>query len=308
MPPAASLSAPLAAAPGLALDRRTLLALATVYVLWGSTYYAMSVAIAGGLPPLAMSGLRFSVAGAVLLALSRATGAPWPSARQWLLSVPIGVLFFVAGNGFISIAMQSIDSGAAAVLCATMPLWTALLAGATGERTGGREWLGLALGFAGVVVLVGGTSAAGQPVHLVLLLLSPPAWAVGSLMARRLPLPPGLGSAALQMITGGVALGLVAAARGESFSSGASTDAWLALAYLAVAGSLVGFSAFNWLLRNTRPALATSYAYVNPVLAVLIGAALGNEPLGPSTIAATGLIVGAVVLVARGRSGGRSRG
>ncbi|HTM22128.1 MAG TPA: EamA family transporter, partial [Kofleriaceae bacterium] len=231
----------------------------------------------------------------------RAAGAPWPSARQWLLSVPIGVLFFVAGNGFITIAMQSIDSGAAAVLAATMPLWLALLAGAAGERSGGREWLGLGLGLAGVVVLVGGASARGEPAHLVLLLLSPPAWAVGSLLARRLPLPSGLASAALQMITGGLALGLVAAARGERFTADATGHAWLALGYLAVAGSLVGFSAFNWLLRNTRPALATSYAYVNPVLAVLIGAVLGNEPLGPSTLIATSLIVGAVVMVVRGR-------
>src|SRR5262245_57022283 len=267
MAPAAALSASMDAipTPGVALDRRTLAALAAVYLLWGSTYYAISVAVAGGLPPLAMSGLRFTTAGAVLLGLARAAGAPWPTARQWLLSAPVGVLFFVAGNGFITIAVQSVDSGACAVLVATMPLWLALLAGATGERSGGREWLGLALGLAGVVVLVGGASATGEPLHLVLLLLSPPAWAVGALLPRA----PGLSSAALQMITGCLGLGLLAAARGERFTADASTHAWLALAYLAVAGSLVGFSAFNWLLRNTRPALATSYAYVNPVLAVL---------------------------------------
>jgi drug/metabolite transporter (DMT)-like permease len=178
-----------------------------------------------------------------------------------------------------------------------MPLWAAVIASATGERAGAREWLGLAVGFAGVVVLMGGVSVGGDPVHMVLLILSPVAWAAGSILSRRLPLPGAGISAALPMVTGGAALGVVALLRGEWFVAGAPAEAWIALVYLAIFGSLIAFTAFHWLLHNTRPAVATSYAYVNPAIAVLIGAAIGGEVLGPSTLVATGLIVAAVALV-----------
>jgi len=304
VPPTASTSSfdalPVAPAPAIRFDLRLVLALVAVYVIWGSTYYAMRVAV-HGLPPMLMGAIRFVVAGVVLLGIARLRGAPWPTARHWLMSIPVGVLFFVGGNGLVAIAVTSIDSAVAAVVCATMPLWAALIATFTGERPAGREWLGLAAGFAGVVVLVGGVSAGGEPLHMVLLILSPLAWALGSILSRRLPLPDGLTAASLQMTTGGVALGAVALLRGEWFVAGAPGEAWLALLYLAVFGSLIAFSAFAWLLRNTRPSLATSYAYVNPAIAVLIGAILGGEVLGASTLAATGLIVAAVALVVSAR-------
>jgi drug/metabolite transporter (DMT)-like permease len=294
------------------LDLKLILALASVYVIWGSTYYAMRVAVAG-LPPLLMGAARFTLAGAIMLAVDRARGGAWPSARHWLLTLPVGVLFFVGGNGLVAIALESLDSGVAAVVCATMPLWTAVIASATGERSSGREWLGLVIGFAGVAVLLGGASLDGDPLHVVLLILSPLSWACGSILSRRLavaeqssatngterPAPGGLSVSGMQMATGGVALAAVALLHGERPVIDAPAEAWLALLYLTVFGSLIAFTAFSWLLRNTRPALATSYAYVNPAIAVLLGAVLGGEAFGPTTIIATGLIVGAVALVVR---------
>jgi drug/metabolite transporter (DMT)-like permease len=189
----------------------------------------------------------------------------------------------------------------AAVVCATMPLWAAVIASLTGERPSPREWLGLAVGFAGVVVLVGGAWRGGDPLYFGLLVLSPLSWACGSILSRRLRGPGGAGGSAMQMITGGIALAIVALVRGERIPASAPLDAWLAVLYLMVAGSLVAFSAYGWLLRNARPAVATSYAYVNPAIAVVVGAIVGGEMLGGTTIAATGLIVGAVALVVTGR-------
>jgi drug/metabolite transporter (DMT)-like permease len=277
-------------------DPRLWLSMAAVFVIWGSTYYAMRVAVTG-LPPLLMGAARFVVAGTVLLVVARLGGAPWPSWRDWKRALPVGVLFFIGGNGFVAIAETSIDSGVAAVVCATMPLWTAVIASVLGERPSGREWLGLACGFAGVVVLVGAAWHGADPAHLVLLILSPFCWACGSMLSRRLPGAPGAAGSALQMVTGGVALTIVALIRGEAFSVDAPANSWIALAYLIVFGSLIGFTAFGWLLRNTRPAVATSYAYVNPAIAVAVGAVVGGETIGAGTLVGAGLIVGAVALV-----------
>jgi len=299
MPAAVSAASPVRVeAPRI--DVRLLLALAAVYVVWGSTYYAMRIAVSG-MPPMFMGAMRFTTAGAILLAVARLRGAPWPTRRQWLAAVPVGVLFFVGANGFVAIAEQSIGSGVAAVVCATMPLWTAVIASATGERSSAREWIGLALGFAGVVVLVGGAWSGGEPVHFVLLIVSPLAWAAGSVLARRMPLPAGVGAAGLEMTTGGLALGVVAALRGEPLPLHATAEAWLALIYLLIFGSLVAFTAFAWLLRNARSSVATSYAYVNPVVAVVLGSVIGGETLGPSSLLAAGLIVAAVALVITAR-------
>jgi len=296
--------AAVSAAPPVRIDARVdvrlFLALAAVYVVWGSTYYAMRVAVAG-LPPLLMGAMRFTVAGVILLAVARARGAAWPTAKQWLAALPVGVLFFIGGNGFVAIAETTLSSSVAAVVCATMPLWTAVIASITGETPSRREWIGLAVGFAGVVVLVGGAYTGGDPLHLFLLILSPLSWAVGAILARRLPLPEGVGAAGLEMTVGGLALAAVAFIRGEPLPLNAPTDAWLALLYLTIFGSLVAFTAFAWLLRNTRPAIATSYAYVNPAIAVVVGAVIGGERLGPATALAAALIVGAVALVITAR-------
>lgn len=280
------------------MDPRLVLSLAAVYVIWSSTYLAMQVATYE-LPPLLMGSVRFAAAGLVLLAIAARRGTPVPPLRVWLRVLPIGALLFVGGNGFIAIAQLSIPSGGTAVVAATMPLWVGIFGVLTGERPTRREWSSLVIGFAGILVLMGGPSLAGDPLHIVLLILAPMSWALGSVMARRLP--PAIGKdpfmlPAIEMLTGGAALGVVGGLLGERLPTDASATAWLSVGYLWLFGSLVAFTAFAWLLRNTRPTIATSYAYVNPVLAVLLGAALNGEPLGATTFVANALIVIAVAL------------
>lgn len=280
------------------MDPRLVLSLAAVYVIWSSTYLAMQVATYE-LPPLLMGSVRFAAAGLVLLAIAARRGTPVPPLRVWLRVLPIGALLFVGGNGFIAIAQLSIPSGGTAVVAATMPLWVGIFGVLTGERPTRREWSSLVIGFAGILVLMGGPSLAGEPLHIVLLILAPMSWALGSVMARRLP--PAIGKdpfmlPAIEMLTGGAALGVVGGLLGERLPTDASATAWLSVGYLWLFGSLVAFTAFAWLLRNTRPTIATSYAYVNPVLAVLLGAALNGEPLGATTFVANALIVIAVAL------------
>jgi drug/metabolite transporter (DMT)-like permease len=287
-----------------AVDPRLIASLAAVYVIWSSTYLVMRIAVSE-LPPFLMAAIRFLVAGAIMLALARQRGVRWPRPREWLRTAPVGALLFVGGNGFVAMAEQSVSSGGAAVVCATMPLWIGVLSAVTGDRPSGREWLSLILGFAGVVVLMGGPSLDGRPLHVVLILLAPICWSLGSILARRdakravaagLDKPDTAMSSATQMLTGGVALAVVGLGRGETLPAHASTQAWLALGYLAVFGSLIAFTAYNWLLRNARSTVATSYAYVNPILAVLIGAAVSGEPLGVTTVVANVLIIAGVAL------------
>lgn len=281
------------------VDPRLIASLAAVYIIWGSTYLAMRIVVVD-LPPLLSAALRFFAAGAVMLAIAMRRGAALPSARDWIRVAPAGVLLFVGGNGFVSIASQSLTSGGIAVVCATMPLWMGVLGYATGERPTAREWLSLLVGFVGVLVLLGSPSLAGEPRHIALVIASPILWAAGSLWARRTRdvggVHGGVVGPAVQMLTGGTALAVIALARGERIPLDAGASSWLALGYLWLFGSLVAFTAFAWLLRNARPVIATSYAYVNPIVAVLIGAALYGEPLSWTTALANILIVGAVML------------
>jgi drug/metabolite transporter (DMT)-like permease len=282
--------------PALAMNLRLIVCLAAVYLIWSSTYLAMAIAVRE-LPPMLMASLRYSAAGLVMLAIAKRRGAAWPSAAQWLRVVPIGALLFVGGNGFVAVGEQTVSSGGAAVVCAMMPLWTGVWSALSGERPSRREWASLIVGFIGVVVLMGGPSLTGKPIHIALVLLSPVCWALGSTLARRGARSPHdiVLLSAMQMLTGGAALAIVGVARAERLPMHASATAWLALGYLFVFGSLLGFTAYNWLLRHARPVVATSYAYVNPVLAVLIGAA-ASEAFGGTTVIANVLIVGAVVL------------
>lgn len=296
-------AAPPAAPPpaGAALPR-TVLSLAAVYVIWGSAYLAMRWAIAG-FPPLMMSGVRFIVAGAALLLFLAARGAPLPDRRQWRAAAPTGALLFVGGNGFVALGEVHIGSGVAAVVVAAMPLWMALFARAAGERARPREWLGIALGFAAVALLSSGSDLRADLGSTVFLLLAPLAWAAGSMLSRRAPGGPAglLGMAAAQMLLGGIAALAVGLAVGERMSEPPRASALLAMAYLVVFGSLLGFSAYSWLLRHTRPVLATSYAFVNPLLAVALGAVLGGEPLGWATVVAAPAVALAVALAVSAR-------
>lgn len=273
-------------------------ALAAVYVIWGSTYLAMRIAVEG-LPPFLMASTRFLLTGLLMLLFLKARGAPWPSRREWLAATPVGVLMFVLGNGTVAVAEKSLSSGVAAVVCGTMPLWVAALGRFFGEKTSPREWVALVLGFGGVAILSVGGELRGSPVAAGLLFIAPVSWALGSLLARRLPLARGLMSAATQMLTGGLVMGFVSVAAGEEVPMSPPLSSVLAWVYLAVFGSLVAYSAYTYLLEHTRPAVATSYSYVNPAIAVAMGVALGGESAGVEMIVAVGLIVAATVLVMR---------
>ena len=283
------------------MDVRLVLSLAAVYVIWSSTYLVMKLAIVE-LPPLLMASMRFLAAGFVMLVIAMRRGVAFPAARDWLRVLPIGALLFLGGNGLVSIAQRSLASGGAAVVCAMMPLWVGVLGAISGEKPTKREWLSLAIGFVGIMVLMGGPSLAGDPFDVVMIICAPICWALGSVMARRLPSRVGgdpFMLPAMEMLTGGAVLAVVGLSLGERVPTSASASAWAALAYLTVFGSLLAFTAYNWLLRNARPTVATSYAYVNPVLAVLLGALLTGEPLGITTVIANILIVMAVMLALR---------
>jgi drug/metabolite transporter (DMT)-like permease len=283
------------------VDPRLILSLAAVYIIWSSTYLAIRIALVD-LPPLLTASVRFVAAGFVLLVIALRRGATWPTAREWLRVAPIGGLMFLGGNGLVSLAEQTVSSGGAAVVCAMMPLWMGVLGVLSGDKPTRREWMALVIGFVGVVVLMGGPTLAGDPLHIAMLVCSPLCWALGSILGRRLRGKAAADSfmlPAMQMLTGGVILFAVAALRGERFPTDAATSSWLAVVYLWLFGSILGFTAYSWLLRNARPVVATSYAYVNPILAVVMGAAISGEPLGVTTVIANVLIVGAVYLALR---------
>ncbi|HET7539807.1 MAG TPA: drug/metabolite exporter YedA [Polyangiaceae bacterium] len=280
---------------------RVTLALFSVYVIWGSTYYAMRVALAT-LPPFLMAAMRFSLAGLILFSVLRLRRVPSPKPREWLAAGAVGTLLLVMGNGLVVLAERSVDSGTAATVVGTMPLWMAGLGWFWGERPKAWELVGLAFGFAGIVVLNshnGDLSLRG--VDGVAVCVAPIAWAVGSLWSRRLPMPSGPMNSACQMTLAGPLMFLVALARGEHLQGPVSSESLAALGYLIVFGSLIGFSAYGFLLRETRPLVATSYAYVNPLVALAIGAALGGEQLSPRKLSACALTAVGVLVVTLSR-------
>lgn len=275
-----------------------ILALASVYVIWGSTYLVMRWVVAE-LPPMLMGAIRFLIAGSVLALIARYRGSAWPTARQWQTAAASGGLLFVGGNGLVAIAEQTVSSSAAAVACATMPLWLALFTAASGERITRREVMGQVIGFAGVLVLLGGQLSSDTLVGALVVVAAPVSWAAGSWLARtrHSSLAAGVMGTASQMLAGGVLMAAVGWTTGESISEVPSIEVIAGQLYLIVAGSLIGFTAYAWLLRNTRPAVATSYAFVNPPIAVVVGAFLGGEVVGGSLVLATALVVSAVALV-----------
>jgi drug/metabolite transporter (DMT)-like permease len=279
---------------------RVFLALGALYVIWGSTYIGIRIALEG-FPPLLMAGLRFVVAGAVLYAVVRARGAPHPTAREWRSSLLVGTLL-VCANGCVSIAEQWVSSGVAAVAIASVPVWAALFAGLFGRWPSRGEWVGLAVGLCGVALLQSAGEMRASPAGALVLTISCVSWALGSIWSRRLPLPQGLMASAAQMLAGGAVLLAVALLHGEKLAALPSLRPLVAFAYLVLIGSIVGYSAYAFLLSRVRPALATSYAYVNPVIAVGLGAALAGEAIAPRAVGALGLILSGVAMIALRRT------
>ena len=286
---------------------RLLAAYAAVYLIWGSTYLGIRFAVET-IPPLLMAGSRFVVAGSVLYGVLRLRGVPPPSRRQWGGAVAVGLLLIAIGNGAVSWAEQVIPSSIAALLVATVPLWIALLEALRARRwPPARAWVGIALGVVGVAVLVGEPEGwEGDAAALVAALAvvgAGWAWAAGSVLSRAVARPgSALLAASMHMLAGGVALVVAGVAVGERVSvSSVSAVSALAWAYLVVLGSLVAFTAYVWLLQVDSPTRVATYAYVNPLIAVLLGWALAAEPLTPRVAVAGAAVVAAVALILRVR-------
>jgi drug/metabolite transporter (DMT)-like permease len=278
-----------------------LLSLLALYFIWGSTYLGMRIALLG-FPPFLMAGIRFLIAGGILYPILRLRGAPAPNRAQWIGAAIIGILLLVGGNGGVAFAEQWVATGLAAVGLAAIPLWTALFAGLWGRWPSRIEWSGLALGFAGVILLNLGHGVWANPLGAIALLIAPVCWALGSAWSQHISLPSGLMSSAAQRLTGGSALVLLSLLLRERAPNLAVSQSLWAIAFLIVFGSLIAFSAYGYLLRHVRPALATSYAYVNPMVAVGIGILLAGEQLTPIEIVAILVILSGVGLVSMGKN------
>jgi len=285
---------------------KTLLAFAIIYFVWGSTYLAVRVGVQE-VPPFLLAAMRFVVAGLVLYGWMIARGERSPGGRQWLSAFVLAVLIFVLDYGLLFWAEQRVPSGIAAVMLATIPVFMALseIIFLGTQRLTLRLALALAIGIGGVgVLMIRSLNLGGEPVDTagaVALIVASISWSVSSALTRKLPLPSSkVMSSGAQMLAGGVLLALTSAALGEfrvfrpwSVSRGA----WLALLYLIVAGSIVAFTAYVWLIHHESPTKVGTYAYVNPVVAVLVGYFLGGEALGARTILGTVLVLISVVVI-----------
>jgi len=305
------------------VDARVWLALWVVYIVWGSTYLAIRLGVrpdhGAAFPPLLYAGIRFTVAGLLMLAFTvrrpAADGRPDPlGRRQWFAASVIGIALLLGGNGLVSVAEQRIPSGVAALVVATVPIWAALLAAASGqERVTLRHAAGLVLGFAGVAALVAGTGSGRVQLTGVLVVLGASlSWAAGSVWSRTAPTTRRpLVMTGMEMVAGGLACLVVGFAIGEGRDldlAGTSTGGWLALGYLVVFGSLVAYTAYVWLLKTAPLSLVTTYAFVNPLVAILLGVAFVNEPFTARTLLAALLIVLGVALIIRRRPQAQSEG
>lgn len=286
-------ASPVPAAPAA----RVALALAAVYVIWGSTYLAIRFALEGGFPPFLLGGIRFLIAGSLMFAFLRWRGVPAPTRAQWRNLVVMGVLLLLMGNGLVNFGEQTVSSGMTAVIVSSSALWMGVFSALRGHRPNAMEWAGLCIGFLGVLWLSAGGSLAATPAGLAALMVASIAWSYGSIWSKGRDLPSPFMTSAAQMLCGGVAMCAVGGALGERFHGLPTAHAIGAFWYLVVMGSLVGFSAYIWLLHHVRPALATSYAYVNPAIAVALGALLAQERFGLRELVAMAVILAGVVVI-----------
>jgi len=285
---------------------KTLLAFGIIYIVWGTTYLAIRVGVRE-VPPFLLAGMRFFIAGGILYGWTIAKGERSPTARQWLSACFIAILIFVFDYGLLFWAEQRVPSGVAAVMLATIPVFIAfseiIFLGT--QKLTFRLALALLIGIGGVAVLMSRTlNLSGAPIDkkgAAALIVASISWSLGSVLTRKVTLPPSkVMSSGAQMLAGGVLLGIAAAALGEFrgfHPLEVSRGAWFALVYLIVAGSIIGFTAYVWLIHHESPTKVGTYAYVNPVVAVLVGYFLGGEALGLRTILGTLFVLTSVVVI-----------
>lgn len=282
-------------------------ALLALYIVWGSTYLAIRFAVET-IPPFMHASIRFLISGLILFLWRRAAGDEMPTTSNWKSAAIVGTLLLLGGNGLVSLAEKNIPSGIAALVISTSPFWLVLF---ESMRSGGNKpnWqsiLGLVIGFSGVFLLIGPAEITGSGQHfntasVIMLLIAPFLWSLGSIYARGADLPKStLMSTGMQMLAGSVSLFIVSVLTGElnGFSFGdVSMRSWWGLIYLITFGSLVGFVSYGWLLHNAPVSLTSTYAYVNPVVAVFLGWLLANEELNTRIGLASAIIIGSVIFI-----------
>jgi len=244
-----------------------------------------------------MGGIRFTLAGALLYVVMRFLGSPNPTKQQWLGATAIGILLPALGNGTVCYVQQTVSSSVAALSIATAPIWMAIFSSFWGHKITRQEWIGIAVGLVGIVLLNVGGSLHGQLFSAFLLIFAAASWSFGSVWGKRLSMPSGLMAPACQMLMGGIALLMFSAFQGEQYPSVISAKSWAAILFLIVLGSIVAYSAYQYLLKTVRPLVASSNTFVNPVVAFAVGIWLANEHVTKTEYIALAVILVGVFLV-----------
>lgn len=295
-----------AANQGRTRSVRIVLAFAAIYVIWGTTYLAIRVAVET-IPPFTMAGTRFVIAGVLVLVFLRLRGVPLPSKIQWRSAVVVGAFLLVGGNGLVTYSEQDIPSGFAAIIVATVPIWMMLFEWLLfrGTRPKAQVIAGIVIGFVGIFLLIGPSHIVGSTsfriTSLLILMLAPVLWSFGSLVSPKVKLPENIFmSTSTQMVAGGILLLLLGVATGEVSDldvAGFSTRSLGAMLYLTLFGSIVAFTAYLWLLKNVESSKVSTYTYVNPAIAVFLGWLLLNEEVTIVTVVAILAIILSVMLI-----------
>jgi drug/metabolite transporter (DMT)-like permease len=283
---------PIAAKPAAWLVGACLLA---VYIVWGTTYFAIKVAIEG-IAPFFLVGTRFVAAGVLLLGWQTLRGVPLPSLKQWGGAAVVGFLLLVIGNGAVSIAEHWVSSGATVALISIMPLATALWCGAFGDWPRRTEWIAIVLGGAGAAIMLLGRDLQGSIAGTLLILFGTISWSLGTVLSRRLDIPHGPTGFGAEMLTAGVMGLAISAALGEHWTLPHVAHVWWAWGYLVVFGSLIAFSAYRFVVERVSASLAATYAYVNPPVALAVGWWLGNESFSANVLVGLPVVLAAVAL------------
>ncbi len=272
------------------------LALFCTYSIWGSTYLAIKFGIES-FPPFLMGAIRFSIAGGALYIAMRLIGAPNPTAQEWRGSGIVGLLLPALGHGTVCYVQQTVSSSLAALSIATAPIWMAIFSSIWGHHITRQEWLGIAVGLVGIVLLNMGGALHGDYISALLLIFAAASWSFGSVWGKHLTQSKGLMAAAVQMLVGGAALTIWSALAGEAWPAHISVKSWGAMVFLILLGSLVAYSAYQWLLKNVRPLVASSNTFVNPIVAFAVGIWLANEHVATNEYIALAVILVGVFLV-----------
>ncbi len=279
-------------------QQRLLIALAlfSTYFIWGSTYFAIKLGIES-FPPFLMAGVRFTLAGLILYVAMRCLGSPNPNLKEWRSATIIGIMLPAMGNGTVCYVQQTVSSSLAALSIATVPIWMAIFSSFWGHHPSKREWLGITIGFIGIALLNLSGSLHGDIKSAFLLMFAAATWSYGSVWSKHLPMPQGLMASATQMLCGGLALLIFSTTQHESWHEHISTKSWLAMLFLVLLGSIVAYSAYQYLLKTVRPLVATSNTFINPIVAFALGIGLINEQVTRTEFIALAVILVGVFLV-----------